>query len=212
MGEPIPVTVMGRTIYVCCDDCVETVRKNPQKYDDLVNAQLGRRNDRGARPGLGIVPQPLRAPKAIGQVRCPVTGEELGSMGPPIPVTVQGRTIYVCCESCVAAVKRNPAKYFQKVDDELRQPGSHPMSAPTPSAGIQAANRGAQKLCPVTGEELGSMGPPIPVTIGSQTIYVCCQACVNAVKRSPDEFIRRVEAEIATRRDVRPTTTISSWR
>ena len=66
-------------------------------------------------------------PQARAQRLCPVTGEELGSMGPPIAVNAMGKRIYVCCDSCVAAVRRNPEKYLQKVIDELapvRQPPS----------------------------------------------------------------------------------------
>lgn len=55
-----------------------------------------------------------------GQKSCPVTGEPLGSMGPPIPVAVgaSGRTVYVCCESCVAAVQADPDKYVWIVNGE----------------------------------------------------------------------------------------------
>lgn len=47
-----------------------------------------------------------------GQNTCPVTGEKLGSMGPAIPVAVQGQTIYVCCEGCVKKVRRNPDSFI----------------------------------------------------------------------------------------------------
>lgn len=58
-------------------------------------------------------------PRGKVQQTCPVTGEKLGSMGPPIPVTVAGKSIRVCCDSCVVAVKKNPNKYLKIVDDEL---------------------------------------------------------------------------------------------
>ena len=53
-----------------------------------------------------------------GQKTCPVTGEELGSMGPAIPVTVQGQTVYVCCRGCVAKLQRDPNAYLAKVAAE----------------------------------------------------------------------------------------------
>lgn len=43
---------------------------------------------------------------------CPVMGEPLGSMGDPIPVTVDGETLFVCCRGCIKKVRANPAKYF----------------------------------------------------------------------------------------------------
>ena len=58
----------------------------------------------------------LLPPRQREQGMCPVTGEELGSMGPPVPVTAQGRTAYVCCEGCVSAFKEKPGDYLQVVD------------------------------------------------------------------------------------------------
>ncbi len=63
---------------------------------------------------------------------------------------------------------------------------------------------GGQKLCPVTDDELGSMGAPIPVTVRGQTIWVCCRGCVAKVQRDPDKYLRKVEAERAGRRPARP--------
>lgn len=47
----------------------------------------------------------------------------------------------------------------------------------------------AQGVCPVSGGELGSMGSPIAVTIGDQTVYVCCVGCVDAVKENPEKYL-----------------------
>lgn len=66
--------------------------------------------------------EPMRTDTARAkqaQQACPLTGESLGSMGPPISVTVDGRNIHVCCQSCVAEVKKNPKKYAKIVADEL---------------------------------------------------------------------------------------------
>ena len=57
-----------------------------------------------------------------GQRTCPVTSEALGSMGPAIPVTVQGDTVYVCCPGCAAKVKRDPDGYLAKVRAERAGP------------------------------------------------------------------------------------------
>ncbi len=47
-----------------------------------------------------------------------------------------------------------------------------------------------QRTCPVTQEPLGSMGKPIRVTVGGQSIFVCCEGCVAAVQRNPDKYLR----------------------
>ena len=44
---------------------------------------------------------------ALQQRTCPVTGDLLGSMGKPIKVNVNGRSIFVCCQGCVAEVRDN---------------------------------------------------------------------------------------------------------
>ena len=53
-----------------------------------------------------------------GQKTCPVTGEDLGSMGEPVSVTVNGRTIFVCCPGCAAKAQADPKNMLAKVDSE----------------------------------------------------------------------------------------------
>ncbi len=46
---------------------------------------------------------------------CPVSGDLLGEMGKPYKITVQGRTVFLCCSGCEAQFRRNPEKYFAKM-------------------------------------------------------------------------------------------------
>lgn len=76
-------------------------------------------------------------------------------------------------------------------------------AVPTP-AGVSppaapAARFGGQVRCPVTGEELGSMGEPVPVTVGGRTVYVCCRGCVKRAEADPTNTLAAVEAERAAR-------------
>lgn len=72
------------------------------------------------------------------------------------------------------------------VDTQLSQNNAEPPSA---------AAFGGQKTCPVTGEPLGSMGPPVPVTVKGQTIYVCCEGCADTVQADPDLYLAKVMQE-----------------
>jgi hypothetical protein len=36
-------------------------------------------------------------------------------MGPPIPVEIDGKTYYVCCEACVDGLKEEPEKYLANI-------------------------------------------------------------------------------------------------
>jgi hypothetical protein len=47
MGTPVPVLVKGRTIYVCCQGCIDEVKADPDKFlrkvdDDVANKQAPR--------------------------------------------------------------------------------------------------------------------------------------------------------------------------
>jgi YHS domain-containing protein len=77
----------------------------------------------------------------------------------------------------VPGAERRPATFAASVE------------APLSDAQRTAAAIAAQKVCPVTAQPLGSMGDPIPVTIGDQTVYVCCAGCIDAVKANPEKYL-----------------------
>lgn len=79
-----------------------------------------------------------------------------------------------------------------------RTPGNAEIVPPSvvPAIHEKQVSLGGQKTCPVTGDELGTMGSPIPVTLpGGQTLYVCCSGCAIQVLRDPQKYLRIVEAE-----------------
>jgi hypothetical protein len=43
---------------------------------------------------------------------CPVTKKPLGSMGMPARIVVSGQVVFLCCDGCEAALKRDPSKYM----------------------------------------------------------------------------------------------------
>lgn len=58
---------------------------------------------------------------ALQQVICPVAQQKLGSMGPPIKVDVEGRSVFICCESCRQKLLKDPAKYLARLPKEKAQ-------------------------------------------------------------------------------------------
>ncbi len=46
---------------------------------------------------------------------CPVSGESLGTMGPPKKISVAGRDVFICCPGCEEALNNDPAKYLAKI-------------------------------------------------------------------------------------------------
>jgi YHS domain-containing protein len=53
---------------------------------------------------------------AQSQLVCPVSDENLGSMGKPFKVTAEGRTFYLCCNNCEKKLKADPKAYVAKLD------------------------------------------------------------------------------------------------
>ncbi len=52
---------------------------------------------------------------AAAQTVCPVSGEELGSMGEPVVMNHDGKEVKLCCDSCIEKFEADPAKYTAKV-------------------------------------------------------------------------------------------------
>ncbi len=53
----------------------------------------------------------------------------------------------------------------------------------------------AQEICPVSGQELGSMGTPIKVTGGGETVFLCCGGCVKRFENDPKQYLAKMKAE-----------------
>ncbi|MFQ5733589.1 MAG: hypothetical protein ACE5KM_16750 [Planctomycetaceae bacterium] len=50
----------------------------------------------------------------------------------------------------------------------------------------------SQRLCPVSGKKLGSMGRPIKTIVNGKPVYVCCKGCTNALKANPQKYFARL--------------------
>lgn len=59
-----------------------------------------------------------------------------------------------------------------------------------------------QKICPVTGEELGSMGEPLKVKVGEQVAFLCCKGCQG--KELKAEHWRTIQARMAKAQGICP--------
>ncbi|MEZ6069220.1 MAG: hypothetical protein R3C10_02890 [Pirellulales bacterium] len=56
----------------------------------------------------------------------------------------------------------------------------------------------AQKICPVSGEPLGSMGAPLKVSdVAGRDVFVCCEGCVEDLKADPEKFLAKLDAAAA---------------
>ncbi len=48
-----------------------------------------------------------------------------------------------------------------------------------------------QRVCPVTGAALDSMGGPVKVLVGGQPLYLCCKGCLGKVQSAPEAYLRK---------------------
>jgi hypothetical protein len=116
--------------------------------------------------------------KAItAQKVCKVSGEELGSMGMPIKATQGDRSTFLCCPECEKKLLADPDKYLVAT-----------ISTAKATRADQKAIA-AQKTCPVSKEDLGSMGTPIKVTCGDRSVFLCCPECIKKVEADPDKYL-----------------------
>ncbi len=64
-----------------------------------------------------------------------------------------------------------------------------PVQGAVRRTGLTAAE---QKICPVTGAKLGSMGDPILVEVEGRKVWTCCAACPPKLKSSPARYLARL--------------------
>jgi YHS domain-containing protein len=96
-GEPINKNLkgeaLGREFYVCCEGCMDTVKKNPAAY---------------------LKPLPKKETAFLGKGdgvdTCPVTGEPVDKK---LSAEANGQKFAVCCAGCIDTVKANPAAYLK---------------------------------------------------------------------------------------------------
>lgn len=50
-----------------------------------------------------------------------------------------------------------------------------------------------QRICPVSGEPLGSMGKPVKMTVKGRVVFLCCAGCEEEITKSPDKYLKKLD-------------------
>ncbi len=110
---------------------------------------------------------------------CVVSGQELGAMGEPVDVVHGNRLLRFCCSGCSGMLKKNPAKYFGKLDAAVieAQKADYPM-----------------QTCVISGEPLDAMGEPVDYVIGTRLVRFCCSGCENMFEKNPAKRLAAIDA------------------
>ena len=61
-----------------------------------------------------------------------------------------------------------------------------------PDADRQAAL--VQKICPVGGKPLGSMGKPPKVTIEGREVFLCCEGCEEELRNDASKYLAKLKS------------------
>ncbi len=79
------------------------------------------------------------------------------------------------------------------------EPGERPeaeVDAPENDNPLRAADDesliAVQKVCPVTGAKLGSMGKPIRSSLNGRAVFLCCAGCEDKLAARPEYYARRL--------------------
>jgi YHS domain-containing protein len=98
MGEPVVYSHEGRELRFCCDGCISPFEKDPAQYLEKVDAAMIER----LRPDY-----PLDT--------CVVAGSKLGSMGEPYAHIYRNQLVLFCCDGCLPAFRKDPARYLTMI-------------------------------------------------------------------------------------------------
>ena len=145
---------------------------------------------------------------------CPIQEKRLGTMGPPVKITVKGQPVFLCCKGCVNDATEDPEQTLTKVEAMKARVrgGARWASAGTKEQRLSAkdakikaafdklpaADRRlaeAQRFCAVQGKasRLGLMGMPIKVMIQGQPVFLCCESCREDALANPQQTLAAVE-------------------
>jgi len=176
------------TVAFCCAGCDAMFMKWDEARRDafVASARLegADRNGPATRPDdEGRIDQPITQPgDAKGDPYtldvCPVSGQELGSMGDPVVKTYDGREVRFCCNSCIKRFENNKAEYFKEIDEQIvkQQRTWYPIDT-----------------CIVTGQALGSMGDPVEYVYNNRLIRFCCDSCIPRFEKDPKPFLEKLD-------------------
>lgn len=148
MGAPIKVDVKGKPVFICCKGCQGRLLEQPGKYLKKLAITEHQKTPKDSQPDLPPIGVPqLIDPgpgspqsraheeakeivKALSRLSpadralvekqkvCVVADMPLGSMGTPVKVDVNGKTVFICCEGCRGRLLADGANYLRKLSRE----------------------------------------------------------------------------------------------
>ena len=224
MGKPLPVSVAGETVYICCKGCEDKLKKSPDEYlaklaapptDAVLTVpqtaviDTGERQivyverDHGVFEGVEVELGP-RAGDRYPIVSGLSPGDKVASAGSFL-IDAETRLNPAAASAYFGATggpqsgKAGGSARRSDADAEEKSAADVELTAEhlAEIAKLGRADRKAareQKLCPVTELPLGSMGKPIKLTVEGEAVFLCCQGCVDEIKAEPRKYLNKLRA------------------
>lgn len=160
----------GREIRLCCANCVDPFKTDPQKFLPAIDAAI-------------IAQQKARYPLTHCVV---MTEDELPASGSPDAdkikeVVVLNDMVRLCCPGCMKKLKKDPTKYLAEIN-----------------AAVIANQKKNYALvtCPISGEALPA--EPADIVIGERLVRLCCGGCAEKARNNPTAIFAKLDAPPAT--------------
>jgi hypothetical protein len=163
----------GEKIGVCCVKCQAAVAGWTSEQKDSYLAKLAGAGQAATPKAEGSAAPAFSEPYLL--TTCPIAGEPVGDK--PTAVTLEGRTIQVCCAKCKSAAEADPTGTLAKVDaliaDQQRAlyPLTHCVVMPDEALTSEDGTDTAKE-----------------VVVGNRLFRVCCPGCIKKVKKDPAKF------------------------
>ena len=155
-----------------------------------------------------------KAPVALGNEKCPITGEEVD---PSVTSVWSGLQVAFCCPGCISKFEAEPAKYAPRLLEDLagqvaRLKAEHEKDCePAVPAGgegkaSEPAAPPAECAAPTTAAliDLGNVNCPVmPVHKAKETatlehhgmkVRFCCKGCFSKFEADPDGYLAKLKA------------------
>ncbi|HCT45241.1 MAG: hypothetical protein CMJ35_08395 [Phycisphaerae bacterium] len=183
--EGVPtIEYKGDTVGFCCPGCSDEFMAWDESKRDafIISAKDGGGMDIEHHQPAVTASAVKSQPYTLGT--CPVSGEELGSMGDPIIKVIDGREVRFCCNMCVPKFEKDSARYFKQIDEQMiaDQMPYYP-----------------QTTCVVSGEPLVDDGEDIAINMiyANRLVRLCCNMCKTEFKKDPGAYIAKLDKAAA---------------
>lgn len=84
------------------------------------------------------------------------------------------------------------ATYFGATRGPSEPAPAAPSATPSSPSAEDTQLVAKQKICPVTGAPLDSMGGPVRVEVAGRVVFICCKGCEKALRKNPTKYLAKL--------------------